>query len=86
VRDDLPHFASAVGDPVAAADGGPGCLTCSDALTAMRVLEIDRPRELAVCVTEGGDRCTVDTALIGTVSRGEVLLVQAGTALTREGG
>ena len=61
------------------------CVTCADALTRMRVLEADRARELALCVDDERRRRSVDTAIVGDVSPGEVLLVHAGTALFREG-
>jgi hypothetical protein len=61
------------------------CVTCADALTRMRVLEADGGRELALCVDDEQRRESVDTAILGEVSPGEVLLVHAGTALLREG-
>jgi hypothetical protein len=62
-----------------------GCVTCADALTRMRVLEADGARELALCEDDEQRRRSVDTAIVGEVSPGEVLLVHAGTALSREG-
>jgi HupF/HypC family len=62
-----------------------GCVTCGDALTRMRVLEADGARELALCVDDEQRRRSVETAIVGDVSPGEVLLVHAGTALFREG-
>ena len=62
-----------------------GCVTCADTLTRMRVLEADGGRELALCVDDEQRRESVDTAILGEVSPGEVLLVHAGTALLREG-
>ena len=61
------------------------CITCADSLTRMRVLEADGARELALCVDDEQCRRSVDTAIVGDVSPGEVLLVHAGTALLREG-
>ena len=61
------------------------CVTCADALTRMRVLKADGARELAVCVDDEQRQRSVDTAIVGDVSPGEVLLVHAGTALLREG-
>jgi hypothetical protein len=61
------------------------CVTCADALTRMRVLEADGARDLALCVDDEQRRRSVDTAIVGDVSPGEVLLVHAGTALSREG-
>ena len=60
------------------------CITCADSLTRMRVLEADGSRELALCVDDEQCRRSVDTAIVGDVSPGEVLLVHAGTALFRE--
>jgi hypothetical protein len=50
----------------------------------MRVLEADAARELALCVDDEQRRRGVDTAIVGVVLPGEVLLVHAGTALFRE--
>jgi hypothetical protein len=72
----------AAGAPPPAGRGDP-CVTCADALTRMRVLEADAARELALCVDDGRRRRSVDTAIVGDVSPGEVLLVHAGTALFR---
>lgn len=59
-------------------------MTCGDAATAMRVLEIDAPRCLAVCVDADGRRQQVDLGLLARVDAGDTLLVHAGTALQRE--
>ena len=61
-----------------------GCSTCRDAATPMRVLEVDEPRELALCVDQQECRQTVDTGIVGAVVPGDTLLVHAGTALVRE--
>ena len=66
------------------ADRDDRCVTCADALTRMRVLKADGARELAVCVDDEQRQRSVDTAIVGGVSPGEVLLVHAGTALSRE--
>jgi hydrogenase maturation factor len=47
----------------------------------MRVLRIDAARELALCEDEGGERRTVEIALVGPVAEGDQLLVHAGTAI-----
>ena len=60
------------------------CITCADALTRMRVLEADGAGAIALCVDDEQRRRSVDTAIVGDVSPGEVLLVHAGTALFRE--
>ena len=44
---------------------------------------IDEVRGLALCSHEDGTRETVETALVDPVAPGDVLLVHAGTALTR---
>jgi hydrogenase maturation factor len=59
------------------------CITCADDGVPMRVLKLDRVRGLALCVDEGGDRSTVETALVAPVEPGDSLLVHAGVALIR---
>ena len=75
---------SATVQPRAPTERDESCITCADSLTRMRVLEADGARELALCVDDEQCRRSVDTALVGDVSPGEVLLVHAGTALFRE--
>jgi hydrogenase maturation factor len=58
-----------------------GCITCADEAIAMRVLEVDEGRGLALCCDPQGARATVEIALVEPVAPGEVLLVHAGTAL-----
>jgi hydrogenase maturation factor len=59
-----------------------GCITCGDEAIAMRVVRIDRQRELALCETEeGGERSSVEIALVQPVSERDLLLVHAGTAI-----
>jgi hypothetical protein len=77
-------FGDAGGTPLPT-ECGAGCVTCADALTRMRVLDADGARELALCEDDEQRRRSVDTAIVGEVSPGEVLLVHAGTALSREG-
>ncbi len=60
-----------------------GCITCGDAAIPMRVVKIDRERALALCAADGGERETVEIALVDPVETGEWLLVHAGTALSR---
>jgi hypothetical protein len=50
----------------------------------MRVVRIDAARELALCEDARGARQTVETALVGTVTAGDTLLVHAGTAIAFE--
>jgi hydrogenase maturation factor len=59
------------------------CITCGDTAVPVRVLEVDRPRELALCADGDGTRTTVEIALVAPVARGDVLLVHAGTAIAR---
>lgn len=49
----------------------------------MRVLRIDAVRGLALCEAEDGEHGSVETALVEPVTVGDLLLVHAGTALTR---
>jgi hypothetical protein len=67
-----------------AVDHGAGCLTCGDTATWLRVVEVDRERDVALCVHEGERRLTVDTGLVGAVAPGDRLLVHAGAALHKE--
>jgi hydrogenase maturation factor len=59
------------------------CVTCSDEGIEMRVVAVDEDRGLALCAGPGGERSSVEIALVGAVAPGERLLVHAGTALTR---
>ena len=64
-------------------DHDAGCITCGDVAVALTVLRVDEARELALCATDGGERETVETALVGRVAPGDALLVHAGVALLR---
>lgn len=57
------------------------CVTCSDEGVAMRVVAVDEARGLALCAAAGGERSSVEIALVGDVAPGDALLVHAGTAL-----
>ena len=57
------------------------CITCGDEAVPLKVLRIDAARELALCENEGGERTTVEIALVQPVADGDVLLVHAGTAI-----
>jgi hydrogenase assembly chaperone HypC/HupF len=57
------------------------CVTCSDEGIAMRVVAVDEGRGLALCAAPGGERSSVEIALVGVVAPGDALLVHAGTAL-----
>ena len=59
------------------------CITCSDEGVPMRVVRTDEARALALCEDEAGARSSVEIALVDGVAPGDVLLVHAGTALTR---
>jgi hydrogenase maturation factor len=59
------------------------CITCADEGVAMRVVAVDEDRGLALCAAPGGDRRSVEIALVGPTAPGDALLVHAGTALTR---
>jgi len=63
--------------------GSEHCITCGDDGVAMHVVRVDEARGLALCEHEDGARETVETALVDPVAPGDVLLVHAGTALTR---
>jgi hydrogenase maturation factor len=65
--------------------GGDHCITCADEGIPMRVVRVDGVRGLALCETDSGDRSSVETGLVEPVGPGDVLLVHAGTALTRLG-
>jgi hypothetical protein len=75
---------SAAVRPPAPTEHDESCVTCADALTRMRVLEADVAGAIALCVDDEQRRHSVDTAIVGDVSPGEVLLVHAGAALFRE--
>jgi hydrogenase maturation factor len=62
---------------------GTHCITCGDDGVPMTVLAVDLDRGLALCAHEDGRRESVETALVEPVAPGDVLLVHAGTALTR---
>ena len=57
------------------------CITCGGHAVPMRVVRVDRPRALALCEDDDGERASVEIALVEPVSDGDRLLVHAGTAL-----
>jgi hydrogenase assembly chaperone HypC/HupF len=59
-----------------------GCITCGDAAIPMRIVDIDSKLGLALCATPGGERESVEIALVEPVCVGDWLLVHAGTALS----
>jgi hydrogenase maturation factor len=68
---------------VTSCHGETGCITCGDVAVEMTVLRVDEPRRLALCAAAGGEKETVETELVGSVTPGDELLVHAGTALQR---
>jgi hydrogenase maturation factor len=59
------------------------CITCADEGIEMRVVAVDDERGLALCAAPGGERESVEIALVDAVAPGDSLLVHAGTALAR---
>ena len=60
-----------------------GCITCGDEAVPLRVLSLDAASGLALCENEGGERESVEIALIDTVAPGDGVLVHAGTAIAK---
>jgi hydrogenase maturation factor len=60
-----------------------GCITCGDVAVEMRVIRVDGEGGLATCAGEAGERREVETALVGAVAPGDIVLVHADVALTR---
>jgi hydrogenase maturation factor len=56
------------------------CITCGDVAVAMRVIEVDEERCLALCESAEGERSTVEIALVDAAP-GDEVLVHAGTAI-----
>ena len=56
------------------------CITCGDVAVAMRVIEVDEERCLALCEDESGKHHTVELALVDA-GAGDQVLVHAGVAL-----
>ena len=65
------------------AAGVQGCVTCGDAASWVRVLDVDVQAETARCVDGDGRIEVVVTELVGAVAAGEQLLVHAGIAIHR---
>jgi len=63
--------------------GSQHCITCGDVGDPNTVVAVDAARELALCTGPGGERSTVEIALVSPVAPGDVLLVHAGTAIAR---
>jgi hydrogenase assembly chaperone HypC/HupF len=64
-------------------DDGGHCITCGDEALPLRVVKIDEARDLALCEAEGGERESVEIALVSPVIPGDTLLVHAGTAIAK---
>jgi hydrogenase maturation factor len=56
------------------------CITCGDVAVAMRVIQVDEARCLALCESAEGERSTVEIALVDA-GPGDEVLVHAGTAI-----
>ena len=56
------------------------CITCGDIAVAMRIIEVDEARCLALCEAPDGRRSTVEIALV-EAAPGDEVLVHAGTAI-----
>ncbi len=56
------------------------CITCGDVAVAMRVIQVDEERCLALCESAEGERSTVEIALVDA-GPGDEVLVHAGTAI-----
>jgi len=56
------------------------CITCGDVAVAMRVIQVDEERRLALCESAEGERSTVEIALVDA-GPGDEVLVHAGTAI-----
>ena len=65
---------------------GDVCITCGDVADPMKIMRIDRTRELALCEAEGGEHHTVEIALVAPVAEGDEILVHAGTAIAKTPG
>ena len=50
------------------------CITCGDVAVAMRVIEVDEERCLALCESAAGERSTVEIALVDAAPGDEVLV------------
>ena len=59
------------------------CITCSDEAVELRVVKVDEERALALCENDAGERTTVEIALVAPVSVNAVVLVHAGTAISK---
>ena len=62
---------------------GPVCITCGDVAIAMRVVRAAGDDGLSDCVTDTGERASVETSLIEDVREGDELLVHACVAIQR---
>lgn len=60
------------------------CITCGDVAARMHVVAVDETTALALCVSDDGERETVDVTLVAPIRPADRLLVHAGTAITVE--
>jgi hypothetical protein len=65
--------------PAQCAPGDQHCITCGDAASVMRVLELDGDTALCADVGDVAHRVAID--LVGAVAAGDELLVHAGVAI-----
>jgi len=76
-----------MGSPDTLSDGADAregrCVTCSDAASWLRVVDVDDARAVARCVDGEGRREDVDIGVVDGVRTGDSLLVHAGAALRR---
>jgi hydrogenase maturation factor len=71
-------------DPVCHADAIEGCITCGDVAVEMNVVAVDSERGLALSASAGGERESVEIALLAPEPvPGDRILVHAGTAIAR---
>ena len=67
--------------PPPASCGEEHCITCADDGVPMVVVRVNERAGLALCDDAGGERSTVETALLPPLSPGDRVLVHAGTAI-----
>lgn len=73
-------FEPTVAEVACANDAQGRCLTCSDALETVRIIELVGDTGLAVVEGEQG-QVEIDITLLGTVEPGSLILVHGGVAL-----
>jgi hydrogenase maturation factor len=76
-------------EDAALTDWAPGerhCITCGDAASVMRVLELDHDTALCADLDDAAAAQRVAIDLVGAVAVGDELLVHAGVAIRALGG